>query len=147
MGESPSGASRPAFVDPPQLPGRRRRSEAFYGRVVVLVVIASVIAVGSIAYTISIALSLDRGPVPLQEWFIGSWGFLVSGERPPAQLVAIALLGLLIFLVILGRACNASNDGRCGQTRGDGTANGQRSVRPTNELSAPRETPPGKMSP
>lgn len=73
------------------------RSTAFYGRVVVLVVIASVIAVGSVAYTISEIFSVDREPVPLQEWFIGSWGIVVSAERPPGQLITIALLGIAII--------------------------------------------------
>lgn len=85
------------FVTTPLPEPAPGRSTAFYGRVVVLVVIASVIAVGSIAYTVSEVLSVDREPVPLQEWFIGSWGFIVSGERPPGQLVAMALLGIAII--------------------------------------------------
>lgn len=62
------------FVTTPLPESRQSRSPAFYGRVVVLVVIASVIAVASIAYTVSEVFSVDRQPVPLQEWFIGSWG-------------------------------------------------------------------------
>lgn len=85
------------FVTTPLPEPGPSRSTAFYGRVVVLVVIASVIAVGSIAYTISEVLSTDREPAPLREWFIGSWGFVVSGERPPGQLVTLALLGIAII--------------------------------------------------
>lgn len=73
------------------------RSTAFYGRIVVLVVLAAVLAVGAGAYAVGVAFSVDREPVPLQEWFIGSWGLVVSGERPPQQLVMIALLGVAII--------------------------------------------------
>ena len=85
------------FVTTPMPEPAPTRSTAFYGRVVVLVVIASVIAVGSIAYTISELFSVDREPVPLQEWFIGTWGVVVSGERPPGQLVLLALIGIALI--------------------------------------------------
>ena len=85
------------FVTTPMPEPAPSRSTAFYGRVVVLVVIASVIAVGSIAYTISELFSVDREPVPLQEWFIGTWGVVVSGERPPGQLVLLALIGIALI--------------------------------------------------
>lgn len=85
------------FVNPPPPPSGAPRSSAFYGRLVVFVVLGSVIVVGSIAYVIGRSFSLEQEPVPVREWFIGSWGFLVSGERPPGQLVMIALLGIAII--------------------------------------------------
>lgn len=85
------------FAAPPQVPRPRPRSDAFYARVVVLVVVASVVAVASVAYAIGQAFSSDRAPMPTQEWFIGSWGLIVSGERPPAQLVLLALLGIALI--------------------------------------------------
>ncbi|MBM3689671.1 MAG: hypothetical protein FJW80_08475 [Actinobacteria bacterium] len=33
---------------------------------------------------LSTLISVAGQPVPVQEWFIGSWGFIDYGERPPA---------------------------------------------------------------
>ncbi len=85
------------FVTTPPPQPEPSRPTAFYGRVVVLVVLGAVIAVGSIAFILSRAFSLYQEPVPVSEWYVGSWGFLVSGERPPLQLVALALLGIAII--------------------------------------------------
>jgi len=41
-------------------------------------------AMGLVAYFISTLISVAGQPVPVQEWFIGSWGFIDYGERPPA---------------------------------------------------------------
>ena len=80
----------PPEVVPPRPP-------AFYGRIVVLVVVGAVLAIASIAYVIGRTFSLEQQPVPVREWFIGSWGFLVSGERPPGDLVMLALVGVAII--------------------------------------------------
>lgn len=96
MTEGTRGSPAP-FVSTPELTRPRPRSESFYARVVVLVVVASVTAVASAAYAVGQAFSLDREPVPTQEWFIGSWGLVVSGERPPTQLVLLALIGIAII--------------------------------------------------
>lgn len=92
-----AGGSRVPFASSPQVPRPRPRSEAFYGRVVVLVVVAAVVAVTAIAYAVGLAFSVARAPAQAQEWFIGSWGLLISGERPPAQLVLLALLGIALI--------------------------------------------------
>ena len=92
-----TGGSPAPFVSAPELTRPRPRSESFYARVVVLVVVASVTAVASAAYAVGQAFSMDREPVPTQEWFIGSWGLVVSGERPPTQLVLLALMGIAII--------------------------------------------------
>ena len=88
--------SRPFVTTPPPEP-EKIRPIAFYGRIVVLVVLGSVVVVASLAFVIGRVFSLQREPVPVQEWFIGSWGFLVSGERPPSELIMIALLGIAII--------------------------------------------------
>lgn len=72
------------FVTMPLCEPGASRSTAFCGRVVVLVAIASVMAMGLVAYFISTLISVAGQPVPVQEWFIGSWGFIDYGERPPA---------------------------------------------------------------
>ena len=97
MEEEEARDPRVPFAAPPQVPRPRARSDAFYARVVVLVVVAAVAAVASVAYAIGQAFSANREPVPTQEWFIGSWGLIVSGERPPAPLVLLALLGIAII--------------------------------------------------
>ena len=73
------------------------RSQAFYGRVVVFIVAGAVVAAALTAYMIGRTFALEQQPVPLREWFVGSWGFLVSGERPPSTLVIVALLGIAII--------------------------------------------------
>ena len=85
------------FVSTPEGRRPRPRAASVCARVVVLVVVASVTAVASAAYAVGQAFSIDREPVPTQEWFIGSWGLVVSGERPPTQLVLLALIGIAII--------------------------------------------------
>lgn len=99
MDAASHGDGRTPFATPPTVPPPRRRSEAFYGRVVVLVVVAAVAAVTSVAYVVTRTFAADREPVPLQEWFIGSWGVLVSGERPPYQVIVYALLAMALIAV------------------------------------------------
>ena len=84
------------FVTTPLPEPMPRRSSGFYGRLVVIIVLASVALVTFTAYTIGEYLSLEREPVPVREMFIGSWGVLVSGERPPNTLLVLALLGIAL---------------------------------------------------
>lgn len=85
------------FVTTPAPDAPPARSTAFYSRIVVLVVLAAVFTVAGIAYAVGQVFSLDRQPVPLQEWFIGSWSLVVSAERPPDQLVMIAIVGVALI--------------------------------------------------
>ena len=73
------------------------RSEAFYGRVVVLLVVAAVVSVTIVAWAIGRFFALNRTAVTPREMFIGSWEVLVSGERPPLNLVLLALLGTALI--------------------------------------------------
>ena len=73
------------------------RSEAFYGRVVVLLVVAAVVSVAIVAWAIGRFFALNRTAVTPREMFIGSWEVLVSGERPPLNLVLLALLGIALI--------------------------------------------------
>lgn len=97
MDQASRGAGHASFTVPPAVPATRGRPEAFYARVVVLVVVAAVASVASVAYVVTRTFAVERQAVPTQEWFIGSWGVLVSGERPPEQLVAYALFGMAII--------------------------------------------------
>ncbi|MGI9196546.1 MAG: glycosyltransferase [Candidatus Nanopelagicales bacterium] len=85
------------FVTTPLPDPGPRRSTAFYGRVVVLIVVVAVASAASLAYVIGRTFSFDQEPVPVQERFIGSWGLLVSGERPPIELVLTAVLGIALI--------------------------------------------------
>jgi cellulose synthase/poly-beta-1,6-N-acetylglucosamine synthase-like glycosyltransferase len=88
------------FVTTPLPEPIPRRSNGFYGRLVVIIVLASVALVTFTAYTIGEYLSLEREPVPVREAFIGSWGVLVSGERPPTQLLVLALIGIALIAFV-----------------------------------------------
>jgi len=82
------------FVTSPLPEGPPPRSTAFYGRLVVAVVIASVAIVTVTAWAISETVSGDAIVVPVREAFIGSWGFLVSDQRPPTTLLLLAAIGI-----------------------------------------------------
>ena len=73
------------------------RSEAFYGRVVVLLVVVAVASVAIVAWAIGRFFALNRTAVTPREVLIGSWEVLVSGERPPLNLVLLALLGIALI--------------------------------------------------
>lgn len=79
------------------------RPPSFYGRLVVILVVASVAFVTTAASAIGV-LEASKEQVPvLREIFIGPWSILVSDARPPEQLVLLAGAGMLIIaLVALG---------------------------------------------
>ena len=85
------------------------RSQSFYGRLVVLLVFASVATVTALAWSISLVLAGDEKPAPVREVFIGSWGVLISQQTPPTQLLLVAASGIgLIALAALGFEATAS---------------------------------------
>jgi len=85
------------FVSTPLPAPAPAHSEAFYGRVVVLIVVAAVAGVAVVAWAIGRFFALNRVAVPAREMFVGSWSVLVSGERPPLTLIMVAALGIAII--------------------------------------------------
>jgi hypothetical protein len=71
------------FVSTPLPEPMPRRSSGFYGRLVVIIVLASVALVTFTAYTIGEYLSFEREPVPVQEVFIGSSSTAPRCWAPP----------------------------------------------------------------
>lgn len=81
-------------------PGRDERSQqAFFGRLVVGIVIAIVLLVVVVIALVS--AQIRRGPADssLVEVPIGPWSALVSEELPPAELVGTALVAMLVIAV------------------------------------------------
>ena len=81
----------------PELP--TDRSPAFFGRMVVLTVIGAVLVTTGIAYAVSRLVETDAPGLPLREVFIGSWGVLISDERPPERLLLVALIGIALIAI------------------------------------------------
>ncbi|MGA0980565.1 MAG: glycosyltransferase family 2 protein, partial [Candidatus Nanopelagicales bacterium] len=71
-----------------------------YSRLIVVIVITCVALVAFTAAFLSASLEADRAPSPVREIFVGSWSLLVSDERPPAELLIIAVLGMAIIAVV-----------------------------------------------
>lgn len=93
------GGQRP-FVTTP-LPNPPTVPEApLYSRLIVVIVITCVALVAFAAAFLSASLEADRAPSPVREIFVGSWSLLVSDERPPAELLIIAVLGMAIIAVV-----------------------------------------------
>ena len=79
------------------------KTATFYGRLVVVTVLGSVLLITGIAYAVSRVIEQQSPSLPLREVFIGSWGFIVSTDRPSEQLILLAVIGIgLIALTALG---------------------------------------------
>ena len=98
-GPQPAAGQRP-FVTTPLPEPPPAREAPLYSRLVVIIVVACVSLAGIAAWVVSSTVASQRSPWPVQQVFIGSWSVLVSGERPPDQLLVIALLGIVIIAVI-----------------------------------------------
>lgn len=85
------------FVTSPLADVAPPRPPSFYGRLVVVLVVASVAFVTTVASTIGTIEASQAAPATLREIFIGSWSFIVSDERPPEQLALLACAGMLII--------------------------------------------------
>ena len=96
-----SGRRSPrSFVTTPLPAAPPPRVSPIYGRLVVIIVLSCVALAAFTAWAIGAYFSLEREPVSVREYFIGSWGLLVSGERPPDRLVLLALLGIALIALI-----------------------------------------------
>ena len=98
-GPPPAAGQRP-FVTTPLPEPPPPREAPLYSRLVVIIVVVCVALAAFAAGVISASLETARDANPVREIFIGSWGLLVSDERPPDQLIAIALLGITLIAVI-----------------------------------------------
>jgi cellulose synthase/poly-beta-1,6-N-acetylglucosamine synthase-like glycosyltransferase len=88
------------FVSTPLPVTPAPRTNPIYARLVVIIVLTTVALAASLAWAIGSYFSREREPVSLNEYFIGSWGVLVSGERPPDQLILLALVGIAAIALI-----------------------------------------------
>jgi cellulose synthase/poly-beta-1,6-N-acetylglucosamine synthase-like glycosyltransferase len=78
---------------------RRRDPARFYGRLVVAVVVAVVAAVATAIATVGRVYAPDVVEAGTSLLHIGPFSLLISGERPPNQLILIALLAICSIAV------------------------------------------------
>jgi len=91
-------ASR-SFVNTP-LPRPQPRNQArFYGRVVVLLVVASILIVSTIAIAVGSFFDGQQEALPPQERTVGSREILVSQQLPPKGLVVVALCAIAVIAI------------------------------------------------
>ncbi len=83
------------FVEAPQIPRRSADPSVMYGRLVVAVVVAIVVAVGAFAAAVGQFYAGTQEAAPPKEVTIGPFTMLVSAELPPANLVLTAVLGMI----------------------------------------------------
>lgn len=92
------GSARPFAQEPsPILP--RNNPAAFYGRLVVAIVIASIAIVAGFAFTIGQRLEDAEIPQSPTVADVAGWEILVSQERPPQQLIVLALIGMAVIAI------------------------------------------------
>jgi cellulose synthase/poly-beta-1,6-N-acetylglucosamine synthase-like glycosyltransferase len=88
------------FVQTPLPTVAPGRPSSFYGRLVVLLVVSSVAVVTAFAYALGQIEAANQVTPTLREFFVGSWGFIVSNERPPQQLILLGLIGIVTIALI-----------------------------------------------
>ena len=96
-GGVPSAARPFAEVPSPALP--RDNPAAFYGRLVVAIVIASIVFVAGFAFAIGQRLEATETPQPPTVADVAGWEILISQERPPQQLVALAVIAMAVIAI------------------------------------------------
>lgn len=94
MTSGPEGTAH-TFVVVPPVPQRSSDPSVLYGRLVVSVVVAVVVAVGAFAAAVGQFFAGTQVAEPPKEVTIGPFTILVSAELPPANLVLTAILGML----------------------------------------------------
>jgi len=84
-----------------QTSDRRARGDAsaFFGRVVVGIVLAAVVSVGAVATFIGQAFEGRRVASQVTAGSLGSWQFLVSAERPPQAVILAALAAITLVAI------------------------------------------------
>ncbi|MDD2859028.1 MAG: glycosyltransferase family 2 protein [Candidatus Nanopelagicales bacterium] len=97
---SDGGELRRPFVTSTLPQPKERDPATFYGRVVVLLVLASIIIVSVIAISIGKYFDGQQEYLPPQERTVGSREILVSQQLPPSGLVLIALAAIAVIAIV-----------------------------------------------
>lgn len=88
------------FVNTPLPRPEASNNATFYGRVVVLLVIASILIVSAIAIAVGRYFDGQQEALPPEERTVGSREILVSQQLPPSGLVIVALVAIAVIAIV-----------------------------------------------
>ena len=91
-------STRP-FAQAPTLRATRENPAAFYGRLVVAIVLASIVFVAGLAFAVGQRFEMDVAPKSPTAAEVGGWSVLISQERPPGEIIVLALIAMAVIAV------------------------------------------------